>query len=182
MTKISDFTKIKLPITGLAYLHVVDVSEANVDDQNKKVQIKELKDDIANAPALTIDSQINILTAAVLTLNSSPVKILDGAVIAPNYNHFWGCVVEYNFASAAYATDTELIITDANGVPISTAFDVLGNTSNKKLFMTSNYYNGTLGNNAHISGNIYITTPTTDPTAGGGALVITPVYREIITF
>jgi hypothetical protein len=177
MSKVSNFTDVSI-INGDAFLHLLDVSET--PDLNKKVKISRFL-----SPSITLDvgDQVEISNAEILAMNTTPKQILASGGIAPNYRHVYGVVIEYNYQSAAFTNDTYVVLV-CDDVEITVRYDILGETANRKIFMTTNIEGDDVSSNAHSIGvfNYYLKCPLGDPLLGGGTMTATPIYRDIISF
>ena len=125
----------------------------------------------AFGPAL-LSQTVVISSAEVLTLNTTPIQVVDNA---PDGFSVFGIrsVVQFSGGSTNYATNTELVIGNT-GTVSDTDFQLVGDIADRTsaigLASVNNSTNYSVGNglSAYITG--------ANPTAGNSDLVITTFY------
>ncbi len=140
--------------------------------------VKAYVDSITGAALL--QATVTISSAEILALNSTPKQL----VAAPGSGKFievhkvWAY---YNFATAAYATNTTLLVEYGSAQPILSLTPIIDQTSSRIYTSSSGGSSSinTLANVENISVRARVSSG--NPTAGGGSVKINILYR-IITF
>lgn len=120
--------------------------------------------------------KVSLTSSDILTLNSSAVELLQapGSGFA---NEILSISFRYNYATAAYATNTTLSVLYST-VEVTNHLGILNQTSDKIKIASSgiNY----LGDESVIENQaVYLSTQVGNPTAGGGSLDVYITYRII---
>jgi hypothetical protein len=119
-----------------------------------------------------------VSSANIQTLNSVPITIVSG--ISGVYFEATDGICKINYSTAPYATDTDLIVKTAGASDAQLKWTgVLGATVNTVRRAAVVEATGATDTQLLANAALQLTTPTADPTAGGGTLNYIIFFRQL---